>query len=633
MSKFIDKIRSWLPSRGEKRAIAGESNWVINPTLAGVIVDEHTAPTFAAVYAAINILSSDVGCFPFNVMKKGKDNDRVIDESQPVQDIVHVEPNEELGTIGLYGSMMWHLLTTGNTYLEIERERFTLQPVAVHLLDPDRVHIKRTPDKDLYYLVEDERRLPRDIVHVAAIGRDGLIGKSPIQLCREEIGLGMATVKFGAARFGNGISECGAITFPDTMDELETKAFRAGINREHQGPYNANKFLLLQGGATFARTSISAEDAQFLGTRKFNVEEICRIFRIPPTKLMNFDKASFSNIEETNLDYYLSSLAPWLRRIEGELNRKLFTRAERRIWTIEHDESYTLRGRIVDQAAVDKVYRDMGVLSTNEIRGRRGWGKVAGGDVRFVPLNMAPLEAVAKATLAELKGVKPDVTLENKEADSPDPTAKPEVPVDDVQAAALNGAQISSMVEIVQKVAAGELPVESAKGLIAACFPTLTDAQIKTIFKSLKGFTPPAEDKPAEADPEPDPAVDAVRSVVLDTARRMAKREANALRSIAKKSDLAELISALENHYGRETETLTGAYSPCLRAYSAVLKRPIDVQALASSIVEASRAEILTCIEGPGTSLALVALADRWDAGKADQILSDLESRHETQAA
>lgn len=405
---FLDKIRSWLPAFAQKRSIAGGESWVISPTLAGVIVNEDTAVTFAAVYAAINILASDVACYPFAVMKRGEDGSRSIDFSQPNHDLVSVEPNEELGPIGLYGAMMWHLLTKGNAYLEIERQPLTLRPVALHLLDPDFVRIKRTSDRSLYYEVNEDRFLPRDVIHVAAIGRDGLIGRSPITQCREEIGLGMSAVKFGASRFGNGISDCGAITIPETLDEVETKEFRKNINREHQGPFNANKFLLLQGGATFAKTGVSSEDAQFLQTRKFSAEEVCRIFRLPPTKLMIFDKASFSNIEETNLDYYLSSLLPWIRRIEAEFNRKLFTRAERRIWTIEHDESYSLRGRLVDQANVEKIYRDMGVLNTDEIRGRHGWGKVAGGQCRFVPLNMAPLEAVANASLAELKGVKPE---------------------------------------------------------------------------------------------------------------------------------------------------------------------------------------------------------------------------------
>src|SRR6185312_1615250 len=192
--------------------------------------------------------------------------------------------------------------------------------------------------------------------------------------------------------------------------------------------FNAHKLMLLSGGATFTPTSISAEDAQFLATRKFQVEEICRIFRIPPTKMMNFDKASFSNIEETNLDYYLSSLVPWLRRFETEFARKLFTREERRAYSIEHDEAFTLRGRIVDQANVDKIYRDMGVYSTDEVRARRGLGKVPGGDIRFIPLNMAPLEARPVATE---KGAGPDT---GKPVASGETGPAP----DDVQATALN---------------------------------------------------------------------------------------------------------------------------------------------------------------------------------------------------
>lgn len=560
---LLDKIRSWLPGQAtEKRMINGEQNWIVNPTLGGVIVNEDTAPTFAAVYAAINILASDVSAFPFEVVKRGKDNERSIDYSHPIHDLISSEPNEELSMIGLKGSMMWHLCTKGNALAEIERERQTLRPVAIHLLDPDKVQVKRTSDRQLFYDIQGDRFLPRDIIHVAAVGRDGLVGRSPIQQCREEIGLGMATVKFGAARFGNGIQECGVIEIPQTLDEVQTKSFRAGINREHQGPYNSHKLLLLQGGAKFSRTSITAEDAQFLGTRKFNLEEVARIFRIPPTKLMSFDRATFNNIEETNLDYYLSSLLPWLRRFEAEFNRKLFTREERRVWTIEHDETFTLRGRIADQANVDKIYRDMGVLSTDEIRARRGWCKVAGGHVRFVPLNMAPLEAVANATLAELKGVKAD-------------------------------------------------PISDAPKAPATESPSSPDASDEVDTPILV----------ADGD-----VVDAVRSVVRDTAQRMVRREAKALRNLAKRNDLAELVDGLEALYGREADTLIEAYSQPLRALSFVTRHPIKTPELVASMVESSRAEIRACLEGPGTAAALGALADRWDADKASDILSRIDS-------
>jgi HK97 family phage portal protein len=583
MPNIIDRIKSWLPTFA-KRAITGWESWVTAPTLSGVVVNEDTATTFAAVYAAINVLASDTGGVPLNVVRKDDKGGRVVDTTMPIHDLISStgSPNEELSTIGIRQAMMWHLLTKGNAFAEIERDAYH-DPVAIHLIDPDRVEVKRSSDRQLYYQVAGERYFPRDIIHVSAIGRDGLIGRSPIQQCREEIGLGMAVVKFGAARFGNGISESGAITIPGELDELETIAFRAGINREHQGVYNANKFLLLQGGATFTPTSISSEDAQFLESRKFSVEEICRIFRIPPTKLMNFDRATFGNIEETNLDYYLSSLSPWLKRIESEFNRKLLTRSQRKVWTIEHDETFPLRGRIKDQAEVDKIYRDMGVLSTNEIRSRRGWGRVEGGDVRFVPLNMAPLAEVAKASLDQLKGAS-GASGEPTPAGSTAPTRA---------------------VEVFRLEATK--PVEETKPVEALG---------------------PVDDQVGAEKPEPG-IVGPVRSVVRDAARRMARREAKALRACARKRDLHSQIDALEAFYRDEVDTLVDAYSPALHAYSAALRKSIDPRPIAEAIVSSSREQIRACVEGPSTSAALATLADRWEAEKADAILSDLERTHE----
>jgi hypothetical protein len=157
----------------------------------------------------------------------------------------------------------------------------------------------------------------------------------------------------------------------------------------------------------FQTTQIPAEDAQFLETRKFQLIEVCRMFRIPPTKLQDYEKSPYAMLEETNLDYYRSSLLPWFRRIETELNRKLFTREQRRIFAVEHDSTHVLKGRMVDQANVHKILREMGVLNADEIRAFHGWGPIEGGKAYFVPLNQAPLDKVAAATIETLKGIKP----------------------------------------------------------------------------------------------------------------------------------------------------------------------------------------------------------------------------------
>jgi HK97 family phage portal protein len=551
--KILDSLRGWLGGgKPESRSIAGADTWIVSPTISGVYVNEDTVLNIGAYYAGVGVLCSDVSGIPFQVMKRQPDGSKVIDESNWIHELVSCDPDPEdpeMSAAAWVSAQIWHCNTHGNAYSRIKRDNY-LRPIGIELLDPHKCFPKRTAGGKLYYDVLGERVLAADILHVAAIGFDGINGRSPVTQARETLGLTIAVEKFGAAYFGNGIHEGGVIEIPDQLDEVETKAMRAGLNREHQGPYQAHKFLLLQGGAKFTPSSICSEDAQFLATRKFQLAEICRILRLPPTKLQDFDKASFSNIEEVNQDYYTSSLKPWLKRLQNEFNRKLFTRAERQIWRVEHDVTEILKGRMVDRANVDKTYLDAGMMNRDEVRATHGLGKIKGGSTYFVPLNMAPLDKVAEASIETLKGVKPAEPGTGPSAD---------VPSDSVDA-----------------------PVLVADGAV----------------------------------------VDAVRAVVLDVAKRMVRRESNAIRKLAKKTDTRTLLEGLDEFYREEPATLFHAFRPALDALAIVSLRPIDQDALSDELVKRSRAELLACVEGPDTAQALNALADRWDREKPGQVVA-----------
>ena len=389
----------------EARAINGEETWYPTPTLAGVVVTPETVTNFAAAYSAINVLASDVGSIPFNLMRRDASGGRAIDYEHPVHDLICNSPNEEMSSLSFYQTMLWHANVWGNAYAEIERDRL-LRPVAMWLLDPRVTGPKRSGDGSLYYRSLGTNLLARDVIHVANVGSDGILGKSPIQECRQSFGLSMAVEQYGAAYFGNGIHEKGILSTDQSLDEEEEKDLIRRINRQHQGPYNAHRFLLLTSNFKYTSTTIPPEDAQFLSTRKFQLEEVARIYRVPLSKLQNLDHAHFANLEETNVDYYQSSLMPWIRRIEVALLRKLFTRDQRRTWSVEHDSTYSLKGRMVDQATVERTYKEIGVLSPNEIRARHGWAPIEGGDTYMVPLNMAPMGKIAAADIETLKGVK-----------------------------------------------------------------------------------------------------------------------------------------------------------------------------------------------------------------------------------
>jgi HK97 family phage portal protein len=545
--------------RSESRSIAGSESWIVSPTMSGVYVTEDTVLNIGAYYAGVSVLCQDISSIPFQVVKRDADGSLAIDESNPIHELVSCDPDpieQEMAAMSWVASQVWHLLTHGNSYSRIKRDEYH-RPIGLELLDPRKVWPRRKVDGRLYYDVFGEAFFPSDILHVSAVGFDGIVGRSPVRQARETLGITMGAEKFGASRFGNGINPGGVIELPDDMDEVEEKELRKNINREHQGPYAAHKFMILSGGTKFTPTSIPFADVEFLATRKFQLAEICRILRIPPTKLQDFDKASFSNIEETNQDYYTSSLKPWLKRFQVEFNRKLFDRSQRRIWRVDHDVSETLRGRMLDQAQVDKIYREMGVLNADEIRARHGWGKVKGGQVYMTPLNFAPLDKVAEASIETLKGVKALDPPKGPDAAAPSDTV-------DTTVLDADGATVDGLRSVI---------------------------------------------------------LDGARTILLETARRMVKREANAIRKIARKGDLATILDKLDQHYLDEEELLVEAYGSSLSLYSSLAPNPIDTRAFAAELVKRSRAELLACVEGPETIKALNALADRWDSEKPGQLV------------
>ena len=563
---FFDTIRSWAPWRREARAISGSDSWLRSPSLAGVVVNEDTATTFGAVYSCINVLSSDVASVPFQVVKRESSGGKSVDYSHRNHDLVAHCPDDELSALGWIGAKEWHLNTHGNAYSKIERDRF-LRPAELILLDPRKVRECRSRAGKLYYDVAGEVVLKEDMIHVANVGFNGTTGKSPIRECMETIGLGMATEKFGAAYFGNGTNAKGIITLPHKMDQAERDSYRKQIDEQHSSVYKAHRFMFLEGGGTFTPTTIPADEAQFLGTRKFQLEEVCRIFRVPPSKVMNLDRANFANLEETNLDYYDSSLKPWIRRFEAEFLRKLFTKEERKVYTVEHDVTQLLKGRVLDQANADKIHREIGAINADEIRARQGRPPIEGGKVYLVPLNYAPLDKVASASIEVLKGVKP---VEGAAGPTPQPRS---------------------------------LPAELLPPIAAATTPADEPATALGFRKAL---------------------TDAAAGVVADVARRMLKREANILRRLTRADDLAVVCEALDTHYASEGPLLAEAFEPSLKLYGLATEsgEPVDPASFSTRIVESARSQLRACIEGPETRTALVHLLDRWEADRAPQILA-----------
>lgn len=400
--------RAGVPQGTESRSItAGMGAFLPAPVMSGIAVTPETSLTLTAVYSAINVLSTDVASLPLEVATRlpGGGHQPVTDD--PRYNLVYCEPNEDTTSIRYRTAAMGHVLGWGNSYSRIERLRDGYTPGALKLLSPRPTDTRpeRTRDGRLVYTTEGGRGptlLAEDVIHIAGLGWDGLIGYSPIAFARQAVGLGIAAEQFGAAFFGNGTTPGGFLKKPTKMTPDAMARLRDQWERVHQGTINAHRTVVLEEGLTWEKMTVDPEAAQFLESRKFQVLEIARIFNLPPHKIGDYSQSHRANVEESNLDYLITTLRPWLVTIEQELNKKLFTSDERREGLhVVHNMDDLLRGNTQARTQKNESMRRAGVISADEWRQSEGLNPIGpekGGDLYLVQSQNVPLADTGRAT-------------------------------------------------------------------------------------------------------------------------------------------------------------------------------------------------------------------------------------------
>lgn len=393
--------------------------WQAPSVTSGVSLNENSALTYSAVWAAVSLLAGDIASLPLILYKRLPDGGRERFTSHPLYRLLHDEPNPEMASMPFRECLTAHLLTWGNAYAEIERDAAG-RPVALWPLTPDRVAPLRTPAGTLTYRVSnptgtDTFLRPADVLHVPGLGYDGTVGYSVVAKARESLGLGLAAERFGASFYGNGATFGGVLAHPGKLSDVALKHLRESIESRHQGVDKAHRFLMLEEGMSYTSLGIPPEDSQFLETRQFQVEEVARWFSVPPHKIGYLKYATYSNIEHQGIDYLTSSLRRWLVRWEQEINRKLIAASERRQQYVEHLTDAILRGDIQSRYAAYAIARQWGWMSVNDIRERENMNPLPDdeGQMYLVPLNMSPADRL-------------DEIIDKQVA--PDPTPTPNAP-------------------------------------------------------------------------------------------------------------------------------------------------------------------------------------------------------------
>ncbi len=376
----------------------------------GENITSSRALAHTCVFACNKILSESIASLPLVLYKKdGKNKEKA--KEHPLYNILK-HPNSENTSLEWREMMITSLNLKGNHYTQIIRDGknniLELMP-----LDTDRMSIKRLEkSKELVYIYkyDDVNEYPlkfEEVLHVKGLSLDGVYGLSPITYNKEAISLSCAVEKFGSKYFANGATPSGALSVAGTLSEDAFKRLKEQFEESYTGLISAHKPLILEGGSTFEKISMSNEDSQFLDTRKYQKTDIASIFRVPPHMIGDLERATFSNIEQMSLEFVIYSLLPWLTRIEQAMQRDLLSVADRADgYFIKHNLSALLRGDQASRSELYKNYIQNGIFSINDVLELEDRNPTDLGDKRYFPLNFATLEDIHNGTNLKNKEVK-----------------------------------------------------------------------------------------------------------------------------------------------------------------------------------------------------------------------------------
>jgi HK97 family phage portal protein len=366
-------------------------------TNAGARVDQNSALNIPAVWACIRIIAESIGSLPLHLYtRQGRGKNRAV--NHPLYLLLHDRPNPEMTAMTFRELLVSHVLAWGNAYAEKELDQLG-RVKALWPIGPDRVEPRRDMDsREIFYRVRLEdsgmtKDIPRDaMLHVPGLSYNGLVGYSPIAKMREAIGLTLATEEFGARFFGAGTHPGLIVSHPGKLGEMAHKNLRESLSTKYSGLGKSHRLLLLEEAMKVEKIGINPEEAQFLATRRFQLAEIARIYRVPMHMLADVEKgASYASIEQMSLDFVIHTLRPWMVRFEQAYNNQLFlTDLERRRYFWEHLVEGLLRGDLKSRYEAYAIGRNWGWLSADDCRELENMNPLPDGkgEIYLQPLNM-----------------------------------------------------------------------------------------------------------------------------------------------------------------------------------------------------------------------------------------------------
>lgn len=404
---------------GSTDPVSSSDGWFVRlvgggKTKAGVSVTEHTARGLPVVYACINRIGNPLANFPLKMFRTRKSDgtaELVTAQGHPFARRLSVRPNEAMSSRTVRKTVQGHALLWGNGYAEIERNGRG-QAVGLYPLLPDRTRPVREGERHFFRtnISGQQFEIPADdIIHIMDQSQDGYVGISQIAMARQAVGIGLATEEFGAKFFANDAKSGGFLLHPGRLGpgakrnlsgadgQKRAAPENPAAQLEHQGGLdNAHRVKVLEEGMKFVQTTIPPEDAQFLGTREFQIAEIARIYDVPLILLQSTEGTTAwgSGIEQLMIGFVRQTIAPWVDAWEQELNWKLFTEEEiDQGLYVKFNMNGILRGDMAARAAFYTALFGVGGFSPNKILALEEEDGIGdAGDQHFVPANYQTLE-------------------------------------------------------------------------------------------------------------------------------------------------------------------------------------------------------------------------------------------------
>lgn len=399
---FLELFEKRASPENPRTSLSDPASWLwdafgASKNASGVSVNERSAMKLSAVFACVRVLAESVGSLPIGFYERIGENGKRSAREHYLYNLLRSKPNPEMNAITFKETLQAHAVSWGGGFAEIQFNGRG-EPVALWPLMPDVTRVERINGRKwvITSLPDGQKvALPSEkVLHVPGLGFDGLNGYSVVRLAAQSIGLALATEEYGAAFFGRGAKPSGVLEHPGKPGPETVTKLREAFTEIHGGLSNAHRVAILTDGMKFNSISVPNEDAQFLETRKFQVSDIARWFRVPPHMIGDLERSTNNNIEHQGMEFVTHTLQPWLVRWEQAINGTLLLPSQSMKYFAEFNMDAMLRG---DSAARGEFYTKLfqiGALSQNDIRAKENENPIDGGDKYFVPLNMLPTDMV-----------------------------------------------------------------------------------------------------------------------------------------------------------------------------------------------------------------------------------------------